>query len=118
VPLSGWTIRYNTIILEIMAKFTISTSSKLSPSESYNKVKSILETDPDLRKLDSNYECIFDDLTLTGTSKGKFFKAIMSITPKGDGSIVVITVELSFALSLAKSSIEKALSTKLTSALS
>lgn len=76
-----------------------------------------MESDPDLKNLDSGYRCEFDDSQLSGLAKGKLFKAQMQVTEDAEGSKVEVTVDLPIALALAKGTIEKTLQTKLKNAL-
>lgn len=103
--------------LRPMPKVSVKVSSSLSAQESFQKVKTVLESDQDLRKLDSQYSCEFNEGDLSGQAKGKLFKANMKIQSQGSGSQVEIVVDLPLALALAKGSIEKSLQNKLNTAL-
>jgi len=99
-----------------MPKISIETTSSLSPQDTYTKIKAILADDKDLRKLDSNYKCQFDDGTLSGTAKGKQFEANLKVA-KGSSTQVTIEVSLPLLLSPFKGYVEKTLRQKLNSVL-
>lgn len=96
-----------------MPKLKIQKKSGLNASDAFNKVKSVLADDKDLKKLDPGYSCKFDDSKLTGSASGKLFKAEMNVRGEGGGSAVEIIVDLPIALMLAKGLVEKTLSRKL-----
>jgi hypothetical protein len=90
-----------------MPKVTVSCQSNCSTEEAFSRVRKVLENDQDLRKLDAQYKCQFDETKLTGQANGKHFKAQMSIAGK----------DLPLALSLAKGLVQKTLQRKLDQAL-
>jgi hypothetical protein len=96
-----------------MPKVTVQQKSKLSASDAFKKVKTLLDSDPDLKKLDGAYKCDFDDSKMTGQATGKLFKAAMNVKGNGSGSEIEIVVDLPLALTLAKGMVEKILSKKL-----
>ncbi len=69
-----------------------------------------------MRKLDSNYQCQFDEKSLTGTAKGKQFEAKLKVVA---GAKTQVTLEVSIPLMLTpfKGFVENTLSKKLDSAL-
>ena len=75
-----------------------------------------MSDDKDLRKLDSNYQCQFDDKSLTGSAKGKQFEAKLKVA---SGSKTQVTLEVSLPLLLTpfKGMIENTLNKKLDSVL-
>src|SRR5688572_23507389 len=97
----------------IMPKVTIKKTSKLTVNDTFNKVKTFLSADKDLKKLDANYQCTFDEKALTGQAKGKMFQANMKVSAAGEGSVVEIVVDLPLALTLAKGMVERTLQKKL-----
>lgn len=101
-----------------MPSLKISKATSLSANDSYQRITKLLESDKDLRKLDSKYQCQFDASALSGRADGQHFKAQMKVTAAGSGSQVEISVELPFHLSLIKGVVEKTLSKKLDEALS
>lgn len=96
-----------------MPSVTIQKTVPRTPSESFERISKLLETDKDLRKLDSKYNCEFDSASLSGKAEGQHFKARMKINPSGEGSQVEIIVDLPFHLALIKGMVEKTLSKKL-----
>ena len=78
----------------------------------------MLENDQELQKLDPGYKCDFDSGNLSGSAKGKQFKANMNIKPSGEGSALELTVDLPFHLGLVKGLVEKTLQKKVDSLLS
>ena len=101
-----------------MPSLKIAKETSLSATDSFQRISKLLETDKDLRKLDSKYQCQFDASSLTGRADGQHFKAQMKITAAGQGSHVEVSVELPFHLALVKGMVEKTLSKKLDEVLS
>ena len=100
-----------------MAKIQINRTSPQSTQNAFTKIKSLFENDPDLKRIDSNYKCQFDDAACTGTAKGKMFDAQLRVSANGTGSSVDLTVTLPLMVSPLKGTIEKTLSAKLEKAL-
>ena len=96
-----------------MPKINIHKQTSLTANEAFSKVRSLLESDPDLKKLDSGYKTNFDPANLTGEAAGKMFKAHMTVKSSSSGSQVEIVVDLPLALTLIKGMIEKTLDKKL-----
>lgn len=100
-----------------MPKVKVETRSKHTPEQTFQKIKSLLENDRDLRKMDSSYTCQFNDSSMTGTAKGGKFSADMRVTSQGDGSMVSIEVDLPLMLTPVKGIVQSTLQKKLDSAL-
>ncbi len=96
-----------------MPKVTIQKKTKLSANEAFQKVKTLLENDHDLKKLDAAYKTTFDEKGLTGEANGKMFKAHMNVKNAGSGSEIEIVVDLPLALVLVKGVVESTLNKKL-----
>jgi hypothetical protein len=96
-----------------MPKLQVEKQSSLQPQEAFEKVTKLLQDDKELKKLDPSYACQFDPGSLKGEAKGKMFKAQMTVSGKGAGSLVLIEVDLPLALSLAKGLVQKTLQRKL-----
>lgn len=96
-----------------MPKFKIEKDSSLAPAECYSKLKTFLESDPDLQKMDSGYKCQFNDGGLSGKAKGSKFEADMKVSGSGSSSKVEITVELPLLLSPVKGMVQSTLEKKL-----
>lgn len=100
-----------------MPKFKVETTSKHSAQDTYQKIKSLLENDRDLRKMDSSYVCNFNDSGLAGTAKGSKFEAAMKVAGTGSGASVEIEVSLPLLLSPLKGVVQSTLQKKLESVL-
>ena len=100
-----------------MPKIKVDCQSKHSAEASYQKVKQVFETDPDLRKLDSGYQCKFSDSAMSGTAKGSKFNAELKVVAVGAGSSIVVEVELPLMLTPVKGMVEATLRKKLDKAL-
>ena len=85
----------------------------MSPTDAFVRVKSFLDGDPDLKKLDPSYTCDFDDSALTGSANGKLFQAKMKVIESDPGSEVEIVVDLPLTLALAKGLVSRTLEKKL-----
>jgi hypothetical protein len=100
-----------------MPKVKAEKQSNHSAQESFKKIKQMLESDKDLRKLDPNLACTFNDASMTGQAKGSKFKADMKVTANGSGSHVEIEVDLPLMLTPIKGMVQSTLQKKLESAL-
>lgn len=96
-----------------MAKVKISHISKNSPEECFAKIKKLFENDKDIRKLDSNFTCEFDDDNLCGDATSKQFKAKMEILDHSEGAEVDLVITLPMHLALAKGMVKTMLTKKL-----
>jgi hypothetical protein len=100
-----------------MAKVSIKKDSPLNQSETFTRLKKVLDQDSDLRKLDPDYRCQFDEGAKTGTAKGSKFEANLKVTAKGEASSLEIEVKLPLLLSPFKSMVETTLTKKIEKAL-
>lgn len=100
-----------------MPKVKVESQSSHSPEAAFQKIKSLLENDKDLRKMDSSYKCQFDEKSLTGSAKGGKFEADMRIVAKSGGSHVEIEVNLPLMLTPVKGVVQSTLQKKLDNAL-
>lgn len=100
-------------IVQPMPKVKVECQSKRSAEETYKMIRSLLESDGDLRRMDSSYVCQFDDKTLSGTAKGGKFEADMKVISQGDGSKVEIEVNLPLMLTPVKGLVQSTLQKKL-----
>lgn len=101
-----------------MPKLKVTCQSNQTPDVAFANVRQFLETDKDLRKLDPNFKCEFNEVKKTGTANGSQFKAKMDVISSGSSSIVTIEVDLPFHLALAKGMVQKTLEKKLSGVLS
>ena len=95
-----------------MPKITIEKQTSLSAEDAYQKIKTMLADDRDLRKLDSGYQCQFDDGAKTGSAKGKQFKADMKIFSESPTKVELV-IDLPIMLTPFKGMVENTLKTKL-----
>ena len=95
-----------------MPKFKVDAKSSLSPDETFQKIKTLLESDKDLRRLD-NYVCNFDEAKRTGTAKGSKFEASMNVSAQSAGSNVTIEVALPMLMTPLKGIVQSTLEKKL-----
>ncbi len=100
-----------------MPKFKVESASKHSAQDTYQKIKSFLENDRDLRKMDSSYVCNFNDSSLSGSAKGSKFEAAVKVAGAGSGANVEIEVSLPLMLTPLKGVVQSTLQKKLESAL-
>ncbi len=100
-----------------MPKVKVESQSKHSPADAYKKVRSLLESDRELRKMDASYVCEFNDQTLTGSAKGSKFEADMRVTAKAGGSLVEVEVSLPLLLTPVKGIVQSTLQKKMEAAL-
>ena len=100
-----------------MPKFKVESKSNYSAQDTYLKIKSLLENDRDLRKMDSSYVCNFNDSGLTGSAKGGKFEAVMKVAGSDSGASVEIEVSLPLMLTPLKGVVQSTLQKKLESAL-
>jgi hypothetical protein len=100
-----------------MPSVKVESPSKHSPKDTFSKIRGILENDKDLRSIDSNYTCKFDDAAMTGKAKGNKFEADLKVTPAGTGSQVEIVVSLPLMMTPFKGMVQSKLQGKLDTAL-
>jgi hypothetical protein len=97
-----------------MPKFTVEHSIEKDPEETYKTVKGFLSKSGEIKKLDANAKCLFDDSKKSAAISGSQFKAEMQVSGKGESSKVVITVDLPFLLTPFKGKIQESLQKMLT----
>lgn len=99
-----------------MPKILIERETQLPPLEAFEKIKTLLSDDKDLRRLDSGYQCQFDVASKKGTAKGRQFTAVMQVQEglqTGTSTRVELTIELSLVLTPFKGMVETTLKRKL-----
>jgi len=96
-----------------MPKVKVLHISNKSPEECFAKIQTLFENDKDIRKLDANFTCDFDEDNLCGTANSKQFKAEMEISDHSDGAEVNLVVTLPMHLALAKGVVKTMLTKKL-----
>ena len=100
-----------------MPKVKVESKSGLAQAEAYSRVKSLLENDTDLQKMDSSCKFTFNDGAQTGSAKGSKFSAEMKVAAVGSGSNVTIEVDLPLMLTPVKGVVQSTLEKKLQKAL-
>ena len=100
-----------------MPTLKIRKSTSLSPQEAFERIKNLLGDDPDLRKLDSSYQCRFNEGTLSGTAEGSKFKAHLQVTTEAQGGCVDLKVDIPLVFTPFKGMVETVLQKKLEKAL-
>ena len=100
-----------------MPKIKMECTSTHSADETYKRVKTVLESDQDLRKMDSSYQCRFDEAGRHASAKGSKFSADLQVKDAGQGSTVSVEVELPLMLTPFKGMVETTLRKKLDRAL-
>ena len=101
-----------------MPKVKVECDSKHTPQDTFSKIKNLLENDKELRKMDSNYKCTFNEQQMSGSAKGGQFQADMKVSAVGSGSHVMIEVSLPLLLTPVKGIVQSTLQKKLDSVLS
>lgn len=100
-----------------MPKVRVESNTGLDTAEAYRRIKTLLENDADLRKMDSSCKFTFNDAGQTGSAKGSKFSAEMSVSAAGSGSSVTIEVDLPLMLTPVKGMVQSTLEKKLQKAL-
>lgn len=100
-----------------MPKVKVESQTGLDSAEAYRRVKTLLETDADLKKMDSSCKFTFNDASQKGSAKGSKFSAEMSVAASGAGANVTIEVDLPLMLTPVKGMVQSTLERKLQKAL-
>lgn len=96
-----------------MPAIQMSTPSPFSKVETYQKIRSFLDTDQTLRKLDSQLTTSFQDEQFSASAKGKQFEAQFTVRELNEKSEVHVKIDLPFTMALFKGQIESKLKEKL-----
>lgn len=94
-----------------MPKINLCHKTELSPNEAFERIKTALPDDENLKSLDSSYRCQFDSEKHVGKIEGSRFKADVTVhgtTP----TEVKIHIEIPLIVVPFKSMIEQTLSKK------
>ena len=100
-----------------MPKVKVESQTGLAQAEAYSRVKTLLETDKDLKKMDPSCKFNFNDPAHSGTAKGSMFSAEMKVAGAGSGSNVTIEIDLPIMLMAVKGMVQSTLEKKLSAAL-
>jgi hypothetical protein len=101
-----------------MPKVNVDVPSKLSPQETFSKIKTIFGENSEIKKFDAQMNCTFDDAKLSGSAKGGKFSADILVSPQGSEALVQIIVEVPLLLGAFKGQIKSTIEKKLLSLLS
>ncbi len=96
-----------------MPKFTIEHASSHSAKEAFEKIKTFLGQDEDIRRFDSKMKSQFDDGSMSGTIRGSQFNADLSVQQIASGSKIQIVVDLPMLLTPFKGKVQETLQKKL-----
>jgi hypothetical protein len=96
-----------------MPKFTIEHTSSHSAKDAYDKIKTYLGQDEDIRRLDSKMQSQFNDGSMSGVIKGSQFKADINVQSQGTGSKIQVAVDLPMLLIPFKGKVQETLQKKL-----
>ncbi len=96
-----------------MPKFSVQHQTKLAKSETYTKIKSFFGNETELSKLAPGAKAQFNDSNSTCQLSGTGFKAEVEIKDAGQGSQIVVNVDLGLLLTPLKGKVEEALKKKL-----
>ncbi len=100
-----------------MPRVIVEAKTSLSPVEAFKKVKELLQTDSDLKKMDPTCVFTFNDAKASGAAKAKMFSAEMTVLAEQSGSSVKILVDLPLMLTPAKGIVQSTLERKIAKAL-
>lgn len=100
-----------------MPKVKVESKTGLAQADAYTRVKNLLETDKDLRKMDPSCKFNFNEASHSGTAKGSMFSAELKVAVAGAGSNVTIEIDLPIMLMAVKGMVQSTLEKKLTAAL-
>ena len=101
-----------------MPKFKVECDSKHSSAETFGKVKSFLDNDAEIKKLDPSVKITYNESQMTGSAKGSKFDAEIKVLGKGSGAQVEIEVSLPMLLTPIKGMVQASIQKKLSTALS
>lgn len=93
-----------------MPKFNFELPAPIDSASAYTKIKKLLDGENDFKRFDPKVACTYDEAGKKCAIKGSQFNAELQVKAKdSDSSLIAITVELPFALSLFKGKIQEAL---------
>ncbi len=101
-----------------MPKFKVECDSKHSIKDTFGKVKTFLDTDADIKKLDPGAKITYNEQLLTGNAKGSKFDAEIKVLSRENGAKVEIEVSLPMLLIPIKGMVQASIQKKLKTALS
>ena len=92
-----------------MPKFTINHDVKQPVDQTFEKVQKVLSKGDELKKYDPKIQCSFDAASKTCKIKGSQFNADLKVSAQGQGSQIVVTVDLPLLLTPFKGKISESL---------
>lgn len=92
-----------------MPSLKVDYTSQLNANETYLKVKEFFNKSGEMSKFDPKIECKFNDQSLTCDLKGSQFKGDFKVSAQGNGSLIVINIDLPFILTPFKSKVQEGL---------
>lgn len=95
-----------------MPKFKVESTTELDAEESFKRVKKFLSEDQDLRRLNTGFQCSFEDAEKKAKASGSQFTAHLSVTSHSPTKIIV-DVEIPLLLTPFKGKITEVLQKKL-----
>ncbi len=96
-----------------MPKIIVQKSVNKAAQETFEKLKTFLSSDPDLKRMDSSYQCQFQDEQMTGTAKGTKFNALLNVKQNGTNSDIEIQIDLPLMMTPFKGVVESTIQNKL-----
>jgi hypothetical protein len=92
-----------------MAKFNVEHACSKDQNSTFDEIKNFLSKESEYKKFDAKAKVTFDESKKSCHIEGSQFKAIMSVIPKNDKSVVSINIEIPFLLMPFKGKIEETL---------
>jgi hypothetical protein len=96
-----------------MPKINIEHQCNLKTDEAFTKIKSFLQNEQEIKKLDPKVVCQFNEAQKTGKANGSQFKADISVKEHSSGSLVQLVVDLPMLLTPFKNKIQETIQRKL-----
>ena len=96
-----------------MAKVKVEKQIDLNPTETYSKVKNYLSNDKMIQQIDSSFSYQFDDQNRTGKGKGKQFQAHVTVQEKGQGSLLLVEIDLPLVFAMFKGKVQEQIERKI-----
>lgn len=92
-----------------MPKFSIEYPTSHGVTDTYTKLKDLLEKTDAIKKYDPKAECKFNDSNQSCDLKGSQFKGDLKVVAAGQGSQVTVNIDLPFILTPLKGTIQDSL---------
>ncbi len=93
-----------------MAKINFELPSPIDSAKTFARIKTFLQGENSFKKFDPKVTCTFDEPAMKCSVKGSQYSASLQTLEKdSDSSLIAIEIEVSFALSLLKGTIQSEL---------